>query len=81
MVVGSIYNPFNPISYMVLVGLVDFHFKRNYQASQKKWLSVQGLQQNVTHLVKNTVRFLKIPALCPAGSVWHVFLEQIKKLH
>jgi len=38
-------------------------------------------QQNVTHLVQNTVCFLKIPALCPAGSVWHVFLEQIKQLH
>ena len=38
-------------------------------------------QQNVTHLVKNTVRFLNIPALCPAGSVWHVFLEQFKQLH
>ena len=38
-------------------------------------------QQNVTHLVKNTVRFLEIPALCPASSVWHVFLEQIKQLH
>ena len=42
VVVGSIYNPF---SYMVLVRLVDFHFKRNYQACQKKWLSVQGLGQ------------------------------------
>ncbi len=38
-------------------------------------------QQNVTHLVKNTVLFLKIPALCPAGSVWRVFLEQVKQLH
>ncbi len=38
-------------------------------------------QQNVMRLVKNTVSFLKISALCPAGSVWHVFLEQIKQLH
>ena len=43
MVVGSIYNPFNPISYMVLVGKVVFHFKDNNLASQKKWLSVRGL--------------------------------------
>ena len=43
MVVGSIYNLFNPISYMVLVGYVVFRFKQNNLASQKKWLSVQGL--------------------------------------
>jgi hypothetical protein len=37
--------------------------------------------QNVTRLVKNTVRFFKIPALSPAGTVLHVFLEQFKHLH
>ena len=43
MVVGSIYNPFNPISYMVLVGMVVFRFKKNNCASQKKWGSVRSL--------------------------------------
>jgi hypothetical protein len=43
VVVGSIYNPFNPISYMVLVGKVVFVLKRTTLPSQKKWLSVQGL--------------------------------------
>ena len=38
-------------------------------------------QQNITHLVKNAVRLFEIPALWPAGSVWHVFLEHFKQLH
>jgi hypothetical protein len=38
-------------------------------------------QQNITHLVKNAVRLFEIPALWPAGSERHVFLEHIKQLH
>jgi hypothetical protein len=38
-------------------------------------------QQNVGHPVKNTVRCFKLPALWPAGYVWHVFLQQFKHLH
>jgi hypothetical protein len=37
-------------------------------------------QQNVMHLLKNTVSVFEIPALWPAGSVRHVFLEQFKQL-
>ena len=38
-------------------------------------------QQNITHLVKNAVCLFEIPALWPAGSVRHVFLEHFKQLH
>ena len=38
-------------------------------------------QQNITCLVKNAMRLFEIPALWPAGSVWHVFLEHFKQLH
>ncbi len=38
-------------------------------------------QKNVAHLVENTVCFFEIPAFRPAGSVWHIFLEQFKQLH
>jgi hypothetical protein len=38
-------------------------------------------EQNVAHLVKNTVRFFEIPALCPASSEWHVVFEKFQQLH
>ena len=38
-------------------------------------------EQNVAHLMKNTVRFFEIPALCPTSSEWHVVFEKFQQLH
>ena len=38
-------------------------------------------EQNVAHLVKNTMCFFEIPAFRAASSVWHIFFEQFKQLH
>ena len=38
-------------------------------------------EQNVAHLVKNTVRFFESPALFPTSSECHVVFEKFQQLH